>query len=86
MGTVPRKPAHLLAWIDSLTQIERETVFQTILAAAELRALGRLVGAPHFSSNVQPGPAVASNVAPQPAPAPQPGTIHPYFGWREAKK
>lgn len=77
MNAVPPNPADFQAWVASLSKTELESVYQTHLAAAELRALAGLARA-----NTTP----AAPITATPQPAPRPGTIHPYFGWREAKK
>jgi len=74
MNTVPPNPAGFAAWIASLPDTELRSVYQATLAAIELRAL---TGANAIA---------AAPITSAPQPAPQPGTIHPYFGWREAKK
>jgi len=77
MKGVPPNPAGFAAWVASLPEAEQESVYHAALAAAELRALAGIAGA-------TASPAASTTRPAQPAP--QPGTIHPYFGWREAKK
>jgi hypothetical protein len=81
MNAVPQNPAAWKAWVASLPETELETVYQTVLAAAELRTLADLVGAGRANST-----AAAPPITTVPHPMPRPGTIHPYFGWREVKK
>ena len=76
MNTAPPLPADLAAWVASLPKTELESVYQAYLAATELRALAGLAG-----TNTIPSAATTT-----PPPTPKPATIHPYFGWREAKK
>ena len=81
MNAVPPNPAAWKAWVASLPETEVESVYQTVLAAAELRALADL-GEASTATTTPAAPPMTT----EPHLAPRPGTIHPYFGWREAKK